>query len=99
MFSLLCAGTFLDDIADVLMDFRDTNLVILVIFLVYVLLSCLTILNMLIGVLCEVVSAVSANEGETALIIDTQKQLESVFNELRKERGGDDEDGDDFRIS
>ena len=36
--------------------------------------------------LCEVVSAVSANEGETALIIDTQKQLESVFNELRKER-------------
>ena len=40
------------------MNFRDTHTGMLFAFLIYVLMSSFTILNMLIGVLCEVVSAV-----------------------------------------
>jgi hypothetical protein len=87
MYSLIMAGTFLDNIADVLVDLRDTNWQMLLLFLVYVLLSCLTILNMLIGVLCEVVSAVSASESETTLIMDTQRELGNVYHQLMDTRG------------
>lgn len=96
MFYLIMAGTFLDNIADVVVYLRDENILMLFVFLFYVLLSCLTILNMLIGVLCEVVSSVSANELEKALVLDTQRQLLHVYEQSCRE-DGDKISEDDFK--
>jgi uncharacterized coiled-coil protein SlyX len=79
MFTLFLAGTLLDNVTAVLMNFRDTHTGMLFAFLIYVLMSSFTILNMLIGVLCEVVSAVAAEEGEKAMVLDTQGKLRQVY--------------------
>merc|ERR1712118_188041 len=62
--TLLLHGTLLDDITDALTDIKDDTPSLAAVFLVFVLIGNFTVLNMLIGVLCEVVSAVSASETE-----------------------------------
>ena len=46
---------------------------------IYILASGFTILNMLIGVLCEVVSTVAKEENEKTMVLDTQHRLADVF--------------------
>ena len=43
------------------------------------LLSSFTVLNMLIGVLCDVVQRVSIEESEKQLVMDTQRRLLGVY--------------------
>ena len=59
MFTLFLAGTLLDNIYARIMDFRDNYYHMVVAFHLYVLFSSFTILNMLIGVLCEVMGEVA----------------------------------------
>merc|ERR1719174_3063140 len=83
MLTLFVNGTLLDDLTIVLGD-------ILVyggqgytwVFIVYILLSAFTVLNMLIGVLCEVVTKTAAEEQEAMMIREVQVQLRKVFNEI-----------------
>lgn len=90
MWTLLIHGTFLDDIATVLgmLAFRsDFNaLAALGFFMVFILMTALTVMNMLIGVLCEVVSAVAANEKEEAAI---NVMRHTILVELKKFDDGD----------
>merc|ERR1712190_674117 len=75
MWTLLMDGTFMDSTGTVLGDLKTlteqgsagAGLAVLV-FLIFILLSAMTVLNMLIGVLCEVVSAVGASEKDEAAI-------------------------------
>lgn len=62
--TLLVQGTLLDGVGDILGDIKDDSPALLVVFLLFVLIGNFTILNMLIGVLCEVVSAVGQSEAE-----------------------------------
>ena len=48
-------------------------------FLVFVLLGSLTVLNMLIGVLCEVVSAVAASEREEMVVAFVTTRIKHMF--------------------
>merc|ERR1719387_3376821 len=65
MWTLLLAGTFLDNLTLVSEKLAEKASPILVaLFLLFVLLAALTVLNMLIGVLVTVVSAVSSAEKE-----------------------------------
>lgn len=68
MWNLLLAGTLLDNITDVLNLLRVEAPVLAGAFCFWVLLSSFTILNMLIGVLCEVVSAVADAEKESTVV-------------------------------
>merc|ERR1719482_1275446 len=65
-YTLVMTGTFLDDLKIVTTsignDPQSGSALLAVLLLVFVLLAALTVLNMLIGVLCEVVSGVSATE-------------------------------------
>merc|ERR1719217_1878795 len=54
----------------------------------FVLLSSLTILNMLIGVLCEVVSAVAEAEKEKAVVTYVKSQLIDVLTDLDSDGTG-----------
>merc|ERR1719443_236790 len=70
MWTLAMDGTLMDSTAERLKDLLDLGTmdgyIVLLIVLVYMLLSAITVMNMLIGVLCEVVGAVAAEEKEEA---------------------------------
>jgi len=79
MFTLLMYGTLLDDIGNLMKDVGRESLVIAGLFLVFVLLAALTVMNMLIGVLCEVVSVVAAIEKEEMLVNYVNEKLQKVM--------------------
>mmetsp|Transcript_3712 Transcript_3712/g.9543 ORF Transcript_3712/g.9543 Transcript_3712/m.9543 type:complete len:712 (-) Transcript_3712:155-2290(-) len=65
--TLLVHGTFLDAASDILIgDLIPTSSVLTMYFLVFVLLSSFTVLNMLTGIICEVISGVKKDEDESA---------------------------------
>merc|ERR1712048_974648 len=83
--TLLMDGTICDNTGYVLRKLANrgqvnTTLAVIV-FIFFILLSALTVMNMLIGIMCEVVSAVSANEKEEAAIKLMKK---SILAELKK---------------
>merc|ERR1712110_974103 len=90
MWTLLMDGTLLDAPGVVLNrlvhrgEFNTT--VAVIIFLVFILLSALTVMNMLIGILCEVVNAVAASEKEES---DIAVMKNSILLELKKFDDGD----------
>lgn len=90
MWTLLMNGTLLDDVSEVLsfLVFRgDFNATVAVcFFLVFILVTALTVMNMLIGVLCEVVTTVAANEKEEAAI---NVMRQTILLELKKYDDGD----------
>jgi len=89
MYSLAVHATLLDSPATVLQDLGSESLLAAGVFFLVILVSSLVILNMLIGVLCEVVSSVSAVEKEVlAKALVTEKVL-AVFEESGLDVDGD----------
>jgi len=82
MYSLLIHATFLDDLAGFMNDLRAEMWPLLIIALVFIYFAALTVMNMLIGVLCEVVSAVAATEKEEILAFTVKEQLSSIAESL-----------------
>lgn len=69
MWTLLMDGVFLDSIGKLTRQFiAGDQWIALAIFMLFVLASAMTVMNMLIGVLCEVVSAVAARDKEDAAV-------------------------------
>lgn len=87
MYTLLSRGALLDSPGKVGDALMTENLVMCVVFYIFILLAALTVLNMLIGILCEVVSAVAAIEKEQITVAMVKQQLQKVVEEL-------DENGD-----
>merc|ERR1712232_595482 len=92
VYTLLIRGVFLDNMSVVFDELLTGNtpgsIVSIIIFLVFILLATITIMNMLIGVLCEVVTGVAAAEKEDAAV---RLMKHTIFLELKK---FDDGDGD-----
>merc|ERR1719350_1747308 len=91
MWTLMLDGTIMDNPGSVLRPLLDqstfASVIAVCVFLLFVLLSASTVMNMLIGVLCEVVSAVGHHEREEAAI---RLLKQSILVELLKF----DKDGD-----
>lgn len=85
MWTLLMDGTFLDSTGSVLTELLDrakfNTVISVVVFLAFILLSAMTVMNMLIGVLCEVVSAVAQGERDEAAI---RMMKETILVELQQ---------------
>eukprot|EP00927_Polykrikos_kofoidii_P083258 TRINITY_DN8487_c0_g2_i1.p1 TRINITY_DN8487_c0_g2~~TRINITY_DN8487_c0_g2_i1.p1 ORF type:complete len:801 (+),score=117.49 TRINITY_DN8487_c0_g2_i1:225-2627(+) len=88
MYTLLVRGTLLDDVGNVVSECRRQWWFLAFTFFFYVLVATLTVMNMLIGVLCEVVSAVAATEREEMLVSYVGGRLRSVVELLDTDRGG-----------
>eukprot|EP00747_Dinoflagellata_sp_TGD_P222930 gnl/TRDRNA2_/TRDRNA2_94598_c0_seq1.p1 gnl/TRDRNA2_/TRDRNA2_94598_c0~~gnl/TRDRNA2_/TRDRNA2_94598_c0_seq1.p1 ORF type:complete len:586 (+),score=119.53 gnl/TRDRNA2_/TRDRNA2_94598_c0_seq1:62-1819(+) len=89
MFTLLIDGTFMDNIGFVSRSLLETKSYIEAILLMwFVLCSALTVMNMLIGVLCEVVSAVAAAEKEDNAIRLVKGNLLTMLRELDEDQSG-----------
>eukprot|EP00927_Polykrikos_kofoidii_P006317 TRINITY_DN12566_c0_g1_i4.p1 TRINITY_DN12566_c0_g1~~TRINITY_DN12566_c0_g1_i4.p1 ORF type:complete len:781 (-),score=151.63 TRINITY_DN12566_c0_g1_i4:164-2506(-) len=93
MMTLLIDGTFMDNIGLLSRGFSDfkeptVRVCSLIVLWLFVLLSALTVMNMLIGVLCEVVSAVAACEKENNAILLVKKTLLVMLKNLDEDRSG-----------
>mmetsp|Transcript_64950 Transcript_64950/g.186640 ORF Transcript_64950/g.186640 Transcript_64950/m.186640 type:complete len:751 (-) Transcript_64950:97-2349(-) len=79
MYTLLMCGTLMDNIGEPLKQLGDLSFFFAALYLLFVLLATITVMNMLIGVLCEVVSAVAATEKESLTVSFLHGQLKSVM--------------------
>jgi len=91
MHTLLVQGTFLDDLSSLYNEIRESSVLFLMLFYMYVLLSALTVMNMLIGVLCEVVSAVASTEREELTVNHVRQQMRYIMEEQSIDKDGDGE--------
>eukprot|EP00929_Paragymnodinium_shiwhaense_P030350 TRINITY_DN17223_c0_g1_i1.p1 TRINITY_DN17223_c0_g1~~TRINITY_DN17223_c0_g1_i1.p1 ORF type:complete len:672 (+),score=154.13 TRINITY_DN17223_c0_g1_i1:285-2300(+) len=66
MYSLMVYGTMLDDLAYFCDNIKAESRLTLCLVCLFVVMASMTFMNMLVGVLCEVVSAVAAAESEDA---------------------------------
>merc|ERR1712107_378558 len=90
MWSLLLDGVLLDSVGvRVRLMIEDGNVPATICFLLFVMLSSTTVMNMLIGVLCEVVSAVNKAEKENAAIKEMKGSLLSLLKKLDVDGSGD----------
>lgn len=87
MYVLLMKGTFLEDVKSIMNALGKESVLLACVFLVFILLSALTVMNMLIGILCEVVSGVAQVEKELMLKDWIFSKMEEIVAEL-------DENGD-----
>lgn len=89
IWTLLLAGTFMDNLTNICTYLYDKSpLFLFPLFLMYVLISAMTFLNMLIGVLCEVVSSVAESEKEKATITFVKENLVTVLNKIDEDNSG-----------
>lgn len=89
MHYLLVKGALMDGVGDVTKVLQPQSIPLLLVFYLYVLLASLTVMNMLIGVICEVVSAVADREREVSKVGYVKEKIE----ELMKHGADDDGDG------
>jgi voltage-gated sodium channel len=90
MVTLVLSGVFLDDISGLArVVIALGNVPSIVCLVIFVLLSALTVMNMLIGVLCEVVLEVSAEEKEKRVKDKMQKTLLIMLQKLDEDNSGE----------
>mmetsp|Transcript_41434 Transcript_41434/g.118266 ORF Transcript_41434/g.118266 Transcript_41434/m.118266 type:complete len:696 (-) Transcript_41434:239-2326(-) len=89
MHTLLLDGTLLDGTGTLVRALEEVNIGLVLLFYFFVLLAALTVMNMLIGVLCEVVSAVAATEREQIVVSTVKDGIMEIIN-----TGGLDTNGD-----
>jgi len=82
MYKLLIEGVFLDNLGDTAETIAATSPVYAAVFFVFVVCAALMVMNMLIGVLCEVVSAVAATEKEEMNVLALRSKLAEVMLKL-----------------
>lgn len=90
MWTLLVNGVFLDDLGIVVRHLADSGEALaLCFFLVFILMSATTVMNMLIGVLCEVVCEVASAEKEQKARSYVRGTLLKMLKELDTDGSGD----------
>jgi hypothetical protein len=85
MFTLFMAGTLLDNLIDIMEELRESPEAgwgWIGIFWFFILLSSFTVLNMLIGVLCEVVTETSNHEAENSMVELAREEITAVFESI-----------------
>ncbi|CAE7405030.1 para [Symbiodinium natans] len=87
MLTLLIHGVFMDDMAELVAIVKEESSVAFGLFIIFVLIASITLMNMLIGVLCEVVSMVGQSEREELLVDLVKRELLDIIISA-------DEDGD-----
>eukprot|EP00929_Paragymnodinium_shiwhaense_P008245 TRINITY_DN11218_c0_g1_i1.p1 TRINITY_DN11218_c0_g1~~TRINITY_DN11218_c0_g1_i1.p1 ORF type:complete len:784 (-),score=151.71 TRINITY_DN11218_c0_g1_i1:418-2769(-) len=89
MHTLLLDGCLLDGAGRIVVALAEESFVYVLVFYVFILLAALTVLNMLIGVLCEVVSAVAATEKEAITVSLVKEGVEEIIQQTGLDRNGD----------
>lgn len=75
MFTLVVQGLYMDGVYDLMSAFSDHSFLFLMIFVAYLFISSHTILNLLIGVLCEVVTVIAVTEKFELLVLFVRDRM------------------------
>ncbi|CAJ1404142.1 unnamed protein product [Effrenium voratum] len=95
MWSLALHGTFADSIAEILENMRALETVgyewtlgwsMIFVFFLYVLLTNITVMNMLIGIVCEVVSEVKLKDEKNVAVDYLKRNLRQLLIELDEDQ-------------
>lgn len=89
MHALLVYGTFNDNLSEMSSLLWERGLHLWLAFYAFVLIAALTIFNMLIGVLCEVISQVGTDEREQIAIDTVKDMLESLLQDFNVDANHD----------
>merc|ERR1712187_621440 len=89
MYTLLLSGALLDNVSTTASDIGAESVLCAMIFFIVVLLAALTVMNMLTGVLCEVVSTVAATEKEAAAVGYVKAKVREILKIEDVDRDGD----------
>lgn len=90
MNALVMYGTFLEGITDLMDELLPVNPFAFVLMYIFLLVSAITLMNMTVAILCEVITAVATAERETIQITVMKDVLERCLE------GGFDANGDDY---
>jgi len=82
MYTLFIYGTILDSLAGFTDAVREESTICLMVLTVFAIISALTLMNMLVGVLCEIVSAISSTEKEILLTEKVHETCSKVFEQM-----------------
>jgi len=85
--TLVMNGVLLDSVGSLMQMLEEEGIILMLFLYVFILLSALTVMNMLIGVLCEVVSAVADAEHEELTIIYVRERLVQFVDKYRDSDG------------
>jgi len=88
VYTLLLHGTLLDGVGDVLNDLRTETPLVALVFSLVVFLAALTMMNMLVGVLCEVMSSVAATEREQIAVAFVKERVQTILKDLDSNNDG-----------
>jgi len=97
MWSLALHGTFADGISDIMEDIRALETLgydwvlgwsMISVFFLYVLLTNITVMNMLIGIVCEVVAEVKQRDEKLSAVDYLKRNLRELLIELDKDGNG-----------
>mmetsp|Transcript_56407 Transcript_56407/g.131778 ORF Transcript_56407/g.131778 Transcript_56407/m.131778 type:complete len:571 (+) Transcript_56407:88-1800(+) len=80
MHSLFMHGTFLDAVSDVMSEMLEESILGFALMYIFIILSAVTIMNMLIGILCEVITAVADAEKEALQVSWTTEVLQTCLS-------------------
>lgn len=89
MNTLLLYGVFLEDTPDVINQVGDEHWGLRALFLIFILLASLTVMNMLVGVLVEVVSVVSSVEKEQLQVNYVKSRLTRILDDFALDANSD----------
>jgi len=89
MHSLWIDGTLMDGTGPLVLALSQESILLVALFYIFLMLSALTVMNMLIGVLCEVVSAVAATEKEALTVGWVKSKLHDIMAGTGLDANGD----------
>lgn len=83
VFSLIIMGAIFDDLTYCTDSIRETgNTMMLIVFIIYMLMTGFTVMNMLIGILAEVVQATGEGETKAAELSLLTESIQSIISKL-----------------
>jgi hypothetical protein len=88
MHNLIVYAVFLDALADFIIPIKEQSTVCFMCCWIYICLAAMTVMNMLIGVLCEVISAVAEEEKESMMVDKVHEKFSGIVDRLDKDNDG-----------
>jgi len=88
MHNLIIFACFLDDLSDFILAVKEQSTVMFILSWVYIVLASMTVMNMLIGVLCEVISAVAEEEKEGMIVDEVNEKFGEIVKQLDTNNDG-----------
>jgi hypothetical protein len=88
MHNLIVFAVFLDALADFIIPVKEQSTVCFMCCWIYICLAAMTVMNMLIGVLCEVISAVAEEEKESMMVDKVHEKFSQIVEQLDKNSDG-----------